>query len=180
MPFAGKLTDRIGAGRIVPFGIVFALVGTLGFTQVAADTPYVVLAFSLLVIGLGIGASMMPAISAAYQTLRPEQVPGAAPALNILQRVGGSMGTALMAVVLARFTASELPGAGSVVGRRGEGELPATIAAKLAHAFAHTYWVAFGLIAFAILPSLLLPRSGSERAPARNRAAAEGAPESVA
>jgi hypothetical protein len=65
---------------------------------------------------------MMPAISAAYQTLRGEQVPGAAPALNILQRVGGSIGTALMAVALARFTASEMPGGGGVVGRRGEGE----------------------------------------------------------
>ncbi|MEN3284631.1 MAG: hypothetical protein V7607_5771 [Solirubrobacteraceae bacterium] len=180
MPIAGRLTDRTGAGRIVPFGIVLALVGTLGFTQVAGDTPYVVLAFSLLILGLGIGASMMPAISAAYQTLRPEQVTGAAPALNILQRVGGSIGTALMAVCLARFTASELGVSGGVVGRRGEGKLPATVADKLAHAFGHTYWVAFGLIAFSILPSLLLPRRTAARAPGRALPAAEGAPESVA
>jgi EmrB/QacA subfamily drug resistance transporter len=180
MPIAGRLTDRTGAGRIVPFGIGLALVGTLGFTQVAGDTPYVVLAFSLLILGLGIGASMMPAISAAYQTLRPEQVTGAAPALNILQRVGGSIGTALMAVCLARFTASELGVSGGVVGRRGEGKLPATVADKLAHAFGHTYWVAFGLIAFSILPSLLLPRRAAARAPGRALAATEGAPESVA
>jgi EmrB/QacA subfamily drug resistance transporter len=180
MPLAGRLTDRTGAGRIVPFGILLALAGTLGFTQVGGDTPYVELAFALFVIGLGIGASMMPAISAAYQTLRGEQVPGAAPALNILQRVGGSIGTALMAVALARFTASEMPGGGGVVGRRGEGELPPTIADKLAHAFGHTYWVAFGLIAFALLPSLLLPRRAVERAPGGALPATEGAPESVA
>jgi MFS family permease len=180
MPLAGRLTDRIGAGRIVPFGILLALAGTLGFTQVAGDTPYVELAFALFVIGLGIGASMMPAISAAYQTLRGEQVPGAAPALNILQRVGGSIGTALMAVALARFTASEMPGGGGVVGRRGEGELPPAIADKLAHAFGHTYWVAFGLIAFALVPSLLLPRRAVERAPGGALPVTEGAPESVA
>jgi EmrB/QacA subfamily drug resistance transporter len=180
MPLAGRLTDRTGAGRIVPFGILLALAGTLGFTQVAGDTPYAELAFALFVIGLGIGASMMPAISAAYQTLRGEQVPGAAPALNILQRVGGSIGTALMAVALARFTASEMPGGGGVVGRRGEGELPPAIADKLAHAFGHTYWVAFGLIAFALVPSLLLPRRAVERAPGGALPATEGAPESVA
>jgi len=177
MPLAGRITDRVGAGRIVPFGIGLALLGILGFTQVGGDTSYVQLAFSLFVVGLGIGASMMPAISAAYQTLRGEQVPSASPALNILQRVGGSIGTALMAVCLARFTASEL-GVSGVVGRRGEGKLPPAVADKLAHAFGHTYWVAFGLIAFSILPSLLLPRRAIARAPAG--AMAEGAPESLA
>jgi hypothetical protein len=44
-----------------------------------------------------------------------------------------------MAVAPARFTASEMPGGGGVVGRRGEGELPPAIADKLAHAFGHTY-----------------------------------------
>jgi hypothetical protein len=67
-----------------------------------------------------------------------------------------------------------------VVGRRGEGELPPTIADKLAHAFGHTYWVAFGLIAFALLPSLLLPRRAVERAPRRTLPSTEGAPESAA
>jgi MFS family permease len=181
MPMAGRITDRIGAGRIVPFGILLALIGILGFTQVSADTPFVELALALFVVGLGIGASMMPAISAAYQTLRGPQVVNASPALNVMQRVGGSIGSALMAVALARFTASELPGAGGgVVGRRGQGELPPAIADKLATAFAHTYWVAFGLIAFAILPSLLLPRTAAARAPAGTLSGAEGATESAA
>jgi len=121
----------------VPFGILLALVGILGFTQVTADTPSVELALALFVVGLGIGASMMPAIgasmmpaiSAAYQTLHGPQVVNASRALNVMQRVGGSIGSALMAVALARFTASQLPGAGGgVVGRRGEGELPPAIA----------------------------------------------------
>ena len=160
MAVTGRMTDRIGAGRIVPFGILLALVGVLQFTQIAADTSYVQLALGLLVIGLGIGASMMPAISAAYQDLVGEQVANASPALNILQRVGGSIGTALMAVCLARFTASELPGGNvGAVGRRDAGPLPESVATKLAHAFGHTYWVAFGLIAVAIIPALMLPRT---------------------
>ena len=43
---------------------------------------------------------MMPAMAAAYATLRVGAVPRATSALNVLQRIGGSIGTALLAVVL--------------------------------------------------------------------------------
>ena len=33
MPIAGRLTDRLGAGRIVPFGVIVALLGTAVYTQ---------------------------------------------------------------------------------------------------------------------------------------------------
>ena len=43
---------------------------------------------------------MMPAMSAAYAVLRPEQIADATPQLTVVQRVGGSIGTAVLAVVL--------------------------------------------------------------------------------
>ena len=43
---------------------------------------------------------MMPAMAAAYSTLERWQVPRATPMLNVVQRVGGSLGTAVLAVVL--------------------------------------------------------------------------------
>src|SRR3954451_21280180 len=43
MPIAGRMTDRVGAGRIVPFGVVIALAGTAVYTQLTADTPFTVL-----------------------------------------------------------------------------------------------------------------------------------------
>ena len=39
-------------------------------------------------------------MTAAYALLRPEQVTHATPQLTTLQRVGGSMGTAMLTVVL--------------------------------------------------------------------------------
>src|SRR4051812_40900881 len=69
MPIAGKLTDRLGAGRIVPFGVIVALLGTGAYTQLEADTPYSLLAIALCVRGAGLGMTMMPAMAAAYQTL---------------------------------------------------------------------------------------------------------------
>ena len=53
----------------------------------------------MIVRGFGIGMSMMPAMTAAYAVLRPDQVNNATPQLNVLQRVGGSIGTAILAVV---------------------------------------------------------------------------------
>jgi EmrB/QacA subfamily drug resistance transporter len=165
MPIAGRLTDRIGAGRVAPVGVLLSLLGVIGFTQMDAHTSYVLLGFSQFVMGLGIGASMMPAFSAAYTTLRHEQVSDASPALNVVQRVGGSIGTALMAVVLARFLGG---GGAAVVGASGSG----TGSQHAAHAFAHTYWVAFGLIALAAVPAVLLPR--------RPATATEAQPEPIA
>ena len=51
---------------------------------------------------------MMPAMAAAYATLTRNQVPRATPALNVLQRVGGSIGAALLIVILQNRIISSL------------------------------------------------------------------------
>jgi hypothetical protein len=43
---------------------------------------------------------MMPMVAAAYATVSRASVPQATTLVNVFQRVGGSLGTALMAVVL--------------------------------------------------------------------------------
>ena len=109
LPVAGWLTDRVGAGRVVPFGLAIALVGTAMYTQLGPHTSYALLAGSLVVRGIGLGSTMMPAMAAAYQTLERSAISRATATLNVIQRVGGSVGTALLAVLLARNIHSELP-----------------------------------------------------------------------
>ena len=148
--------DRLGAGRVVPFGLVVACLGTAAYTQLGAGTSYAFLAAALFVRGLGLGSTMMPAMAAAYQTLSREAVSRATTTLNILQRVGGSIGTALLAVVLERRIQAELPGAHA----QGLSSLHAPTRAAaplLADAFSQTFWVALALTAAALLPALLLP-----------------------
>ncbi|BCY09331.1 hypothetical protein L3i22_044190 [Actinoplanes sp. L3-i22] len=48
----------------------------------------------------------MPLVSSAYAAVRREQLPDATAVVNILQRVGGVVGLALVAVILSRATAS--------------------------------------------------------------------------
>jgi EmrB/QacA subfamily drug resistance transporter len=142
MPIAGKLTDEIGARVVIPVGIVLALAGTAAYTQVGAHTSYVYLAVALFVIGLGLGATIMPSMAVAYQTVAREAVAHATSAINVIQRIAGSIGTALLAVVLQH----EIDTAHS------------RSAPALADAFGTTFWVAFGLVATALVPALLLPR----------------------
>ena len=161
MPMAGRLTDRLGAGRIVLGGLVLALIGTFAYTQLGPHTSYGLLAASLFIRGLGFGFVMMPAFAAAYQTLSRDQVPRASSAMNIVQRVGGSVGTALLAVILEHQISAQLHGAaGSLQAATNVSPAVRThIAQPLATAFGHTFWWAFGLTALAVVPALLLPRS---------------------
>jgi MFS family permease len=156
MPIAGRLTDKLGAGRIVPFGVIVALLGTGAYTQLEADTPYELLAIALWVRGVGLGVTMMPAMAAAYQTLSRAAVPRATTAINIIRTVGGSFGTAILSVVLERRIEANLPVVGGSLGAL-RGVAP-RIADPLAHAFGQTFWWAVGLTALALIPAAFLPR----------------------
>jgi EmrB/QacA subfamily drug resistance transporter len=141
MPFAGVLTDRIGARLVVTAGVVVATLGALAFTQVGANTSYVYLAAGLFVLGLGAGSTIMPSMAAAFQTLARDETPRATSALNAIQRIAGAIGTALLAIVLQHaITTRGASGGGASAG-----------------AFATAFWVAAGLIAATIVPAFLLP-----------------------
>jgi MFS family permease len=140
MPTAGKLTDRIGAGAVVLAGLTVTAVALLIFTQVEAGTSYWLLGIGMLLFGAGLGSTTTPAMSAAYQTLVRADVARATTVLNIAMRTGGSIGIALLAVVLQH----QLSGARDT--------------AAMADAFGQTFWWAIALIAAAIVAALLLPR----------------------
>jgi len=165
MPIAGKLTDEMGPGKIVLGGLGLLFLGMLGFTQVSADTSFWFMGGSQFLVGLGMGASMMPAMSAAYQTLQRQQLARATTALNIIQRVGGSIGTALLSVVLTHQLASRLP-AGGGGGLSAAQSIPADARAqvlpKVADAFGHTFVWAAAIVLIAVIPALLLPRHKPE------------------
>jgi EmrB/QacA subfamily drug resistance transporter len=172
MPIAGRLTDRLGAGRIVPFGVLVAVLGTAVFTQLSASTPYGVLGVALWVRGLGLGMTMMPSMAAAYQTLSRPAVPRATSMINIIRTVGGSLGTAVLTVVLERRIVANVAGATGSLGDLG-GPGVALVAEPLATAFGETFWWASALTALALVPAWFLPRHPPATEPAAALADAE-------
>jgi EmrB/QacA subfamily drug resistance transporter len=181
---AGRLTDRVGGGRVVIAGLLMLMAGTVAFTQVGSGTPLWLLAISLVLRGFGLGFTMMPAMAAAYATLRSAgEVPRATPMLNVIQRVGGSLGTAIMAVILQHQIATHLSAAG-LRRHAGGGDIGALdrvppalrqrIAEPLATAFGHTYWWSLIGTAIALVPAAMLALAEREtrRASARAQQAA--------
>jgi MFS family permease len=185
MPLAGRLTDRIGGGRVAVFGLAVLTLGTIPFAFLTRDSSYTMLALLLVVRGVGIGSSMMPAMAAAYATLRPADVPRATSALNVIQRIGGSIGTALLAVTLQGNIKDNLAAAGAGAGGAGSGtlgRLPEAVrvhvAEPLASAFGSTFWLAVAMSAIAIVPATVLAMT--QRTERRREAAAFAEPEKQA
>jgi EmrB/QacA subfamily drug resistance transporter len=141
MPIAGKLTDRYGGGPIALVGVSIVALLTIPFGLVGAHTSIVWLSVVSLLRGTGIGFGFMPAMTAAFASLQRSELSDATPQLNVLQRVGGSFGTAILAVVLQR----------ALVGSY-------TLSAQ-ASAYGVAFWASAILAAGAIVPCLLLLRA---------------------
>jgi MFS family permease len=164
MPVGGRVVDRTGALRVVLPGLACILLGFGVFTQVGADTSFVLLGAASFVTGMGIGLAMMPTMAAAYQTLGHAEVSRATTAFNIVQRGFGALGVALMSVILANQLADRLPGAANAgQGLQAAQSIPPQareqVAPLVAEAFAHTYVWAFAMILLAVIPALFLPRT---------------------
>src|SRR5579863_601622 len=161
MPIAGQLSDRIGSGRIVPFGLIGVLAAVLWLTQIGAHTSWAAICIDLFVFGLGMGFAMMPIYTGAMQSIKPVMAAHASTALNILQQTGASIGTAVMSVLLTAALAAQLPGGGhGTIGRVGvPPAVREKIAAPMATAFGHTFVWACVLLGIALIGSLTLPRS---------------------
>src|SRR6476661_1727510 len=140
MPLGGRFSDRVGGGRVALAGLAVTLVTTLPFIALQADTSYLLISVAMI----GRGLTMMPAMTAAYARLRPEDIAHATPQLNVLQRVGGSIGTALLTVVLQHGLTSS-----------------AHTPAAAAQAFGQTYLWVLLLTAVAAIPAFVLARAES-------------------
>ncbi|RBP00949.1 EmrB/QacA subfamily drug resistance transporter [Roseiarcus fermentans] len=97
---AAPFTDRYGAGITAFTGAVLQVVSTIPFVFLTATTPYTLLCLVMVIRGAGFTLSITPVMAAAYRALPPNRIPDATPQLNILQRVGGAIGTAVLTVIL--------------------------------------------------------------------------------
>ncbi|XKK61887.1 MFS transporter [Streptomyces sp. ARC32] len=152
MPIAGMLADRIGPGKIVLTGIAVITVGMGMFTQLGADTSYAYVVTALFVMGLGMGASMMPIMASALATLKEHTVARGSTLMNIVQQVAASIGTALFSVLLTNGL------------KDINATTPAEVRSQMGDAFASVFLVATVLVAVCLVPAALLPRKKVEAA----------------
>lgn len=100
-PFVGSLVDRFGSRKVSVGGALAALAGTLPFVFLAHQGPAgAVVIAALFLRGMGLSCIGVPAISAAYASVKRDDLPMAATTLNIVMRTGGPTLTTLCATCL--------------------------------------------------------------------------------
>jgi EmrB/QacA subfamily drug resistance transporter len=99
---AGRWADRHGGGRIAAIGTAILTAATLPLAWIDGSTSYWFITGCMLVRGFGSGLAGMPLMAAALRSIGTAKGPDASALLFVLQRVGGSLGTAFIVVVLAR------------------------------------------------------------------------------
>ncbi len=177
MPIAGFLADKKGPGKVVLVGIATVTLGMALFTQLESDTSYTFILGSLFVMGLGMGATMMPIMSAALQTLSDHNIARGSTLMNITQQVAASIGTALFSVILTNEIKDKdslaVAGAAADESKLAQvleslglspDQVPALLAqvpADMADAFALTFTVGTILVGCCLIPALFLPRRPS-------------------
>ncbi len=100
MPVAGFLADKIGPGKVVLTGLVLDTVGMGMLIPVDEKTSYAYIITSFVVMGLGMGSTMMPVFTAALASLKDHDIARGSTLMNITQQIAISMGTALFSVLL--------------------------------------------------------------------------------
>ena len=101
----GRWVDRFGPRAVSAGGALVALLGTLPFCLPHLALPLAFMAGVLFVRGMGMGLVNVPSMTSAYSAVPPEELPGATTAINIVQRLGGPIGTTGLAILLARVNA---------------------------------------------------------------------------
>jgi len=146
-PFAPRLTERFGGGKVATVGVLILCLSSLPYVFIGVDTSIAFLSLMLLIRGTGIGLAFMPTMTVAYASLKKDQLSDATPQMNVIQRVGGAIGTAVLAVVLQRA---------------GEG---ATSVTQAADAFGTAYLWALGIGLLALIPCVVLWRAEKPEEP---------------
>jgi EmrB/QacA subfamily drug resistance transporter len=189
MRLTGPLVDRRGPGNIVLVGIVLIIVGLGSFAfGVARQVQYQpTLLAGLAIMGLGMGCTMMPLSVAAVQALTEHQIARGTTLMSVSHQVGGSMGTAIMSMILTnqfdrsenitaahkltllqqKAAASGIPIDPAAIPRQSlVPDFSARVLHDLSHAYTLVFVIGLSLVAITLIPASFLPKKPAIQTPA--------------
>ncbi|WP_416971056.1 MFS transporter [Streptomyces sp. 4F14] len=151
------LVPRIGPKTIVPLGMALGALGLVWMTGLDLDSTYLTHVMPpLIVTGFGIGLVMAPAMSLATSGVAAHDAGVASAAVNTMQQIGGSIGTALLNTLAASAATNYLDG-------RYAGDKLVQAHAAL-ESYSTAYWWSAGFFAVGAVITLLMYRRGVPKA----------------
>ena len=100
-PMIGKMIDKIGAKYVVMVSLVLSLIGSIPLIFVTDQTSMIWISIVLFIRGTSFGGIMLPLTSDAYTGLDGKLLPKAGVGINMIENLGSSFGSAVMATVVA-------------------------------------------------------------------------------
>jgi DHA2 family multidrug resistance protein len=97
MPIIGYLSNKVDPRYLLTFGFLTFGLTTLYFGNVTLDISPTTLLLPILITGFGLSFVFVPISTAAYGTLRNEQIGNASGLFNLMRNVGGSIGISIAA-----------------------------------------------------------------------------------
>ncbi|MFB5678371.1 MDR family MFS transporter [Paenibacillus terreus] len=100
-PMIGKMIDKIGAKYVVMVSLVLSLIGSVPLIFITDKTSMIWISIILFIRGASFGGIMLPLTSDAYTGLDSTQLPEAGVGINMIENLGSSFGSAVIATVVA-------------------------------------------------------------------------------
>ncbi|MCF3130110.1 MFS transporter [Streptomyces olivochromogenes] len=147
------LLPRIGPKTVIPLGFAVATAGMAWLTGIGVASSYTSAVLpQLVVIGVGLGLVMPPAMQLATGGVAAEDAGVASATVNAMQQVGGSIGTALLNTLAASAATDYL------AGRDATSRL--VRAQATIESYTTAFWWSAGFFAAGALIAFLLYRRG--------------------
>jgi predicted MFS family arabinose efflux permease len=155
------LMPRVGPRPLAPTGLLLAAIGLVLLTRIGVHTGYASHVLpSLLIIGLGFGLVFAPVFNSGTFGVTAQDAGVASATINTGQRLGGSIGVALLNTIFASTVASYIAahlGPTTVVNGRPSPELAAL--AQI-HGYVTAFWWSAAILIVGVIAALALFRNG--------------------
>jgi DHA2 family multidrug resistance protein len=105
MPVIGYLSNRADARWLLTFGFLVFGCTTLYFGNLTLDISPTTLLIPIIITGFALSFVFVPITTAAYGTLRNDQIGNASGIFNLMRNIGGSIGISVAQTLLTRRAA---------------------------------------------------------------------------
>ena len=115
MPLSGRVYDRIGPRWPSAIGLAIMAVSIYALRTITIDTTREHVMWLLVALGVGLGMAMMPIFTSGLGVLPVTQVNNGSAFNNVVQRVGGALGVAVLTAIFTAQSVQQMAGRAALV-----------------------------------------------------------------
>lgn len=154
------LVTKVSSRILIPLGMLMAAFGLFLLTHISLGGNYATVVLpATLVMGAGLGLVFAPGFNLAVLGVESRDAGVASAAVNVMQQIGGSVGTSLFNTiagsVVATYVIAHLDGA-----KPGTSQYLLTEAKAQLHSYTVAFWIAAAVFLGGAIISALVLRSG--------------------